>query len=242
MVRRQYLTLSLVLGALIASRASADVFYSNTVPYQPLSGDFVGATFPLLDDVLVNNPVHNPFNLPIAVTRVTYGIIQDPEAQAMSIMGYYGSVSPDSGADADDFPDLNSPITSFGIANVPASSEDEPTIFNAVIGDGITPLFTITPNTSVVPGYGIFALGLLFSAEETGNFWGIADFDSRNDENLDAGFWVYDLDNDTSEAFAEPIPSLFLVTIEGTLVPEPATAGLLGTAGLALLARRRRVA
>lgn len=97
------------------------------------------------------------------------------------------------------------------------------------------------------PGYGYFFVGLNLKNTDDRNQWIIAshphnlfytvdDFQDFDPSTIDE-FWLGpDLDG------GEPIEGTMSVKVEGTIVPEPASIGMLGVMAAGLLARRRRTA
>jgi len=92
-------------------------------------------------------------------------------------------------------------------------------------------------------GFGEFAIGLKFSNISANNLWALEDPTDPNLQTNGDFFW------DTSGVGTTPLSeqfdtntAIFYMQVEGTPVPEPATAALLGVGAFAGLARRRRIA
>jgi hypothetical protein len=232
-----FVVVSMSIGLWVC-RANADVIYSQTDPFPGLAGDARDVDLAIFDDVVTDIP--NPFHLPIAVTRVTYGIVRQVGAPAISVTGYYATTT-----NAPEFPLLNVPVGLIDEVALPEFGESDPAVVNVSMGNGIDTLFSIQPDYGdpLRPGSGEFAIGLQFSELDFENpisFWGIVDPTLVNG-NPFPDAWEFDFAlNEGFRYGIEDINTTFLVTIEGQLVPEPTSLALLGGIGILGLVRIRR--
>jgi len=193
----------------------------------------------LFDDVQIDT-LNNPLNQStLAMTNATVGILREPGAGAVTITGYTAStITP---ANPTDFPGLNSSsVQLFGSVTLPAFTGP----VEAVVPINIIPAGPVLVGLNLTddPTFSEFAFGLSFSDAPPANTWNISQPNSP-DANYDGG-WDYNLLSQTSATFSEqypdgrPLYTTFNLAVSGTMVPEPATLGLLT---LGLLLRRRRL-
>lgn len=223
----------------------------------------------LWDDApIATQSLANPF---VEVTRLTFGILRTANAPAVDFDIYWSNMVPDNGMNrgTNAAPTWDSPVNDPGTANfvqrvsLPANGGTG-TLQTISVGNGTDVLFTTgvldqstadaqtTDGTNFTfpvgthPGYGYFFVGMKISTDLEQNLWVIAsdpnnltfvtddyqDGDPSTIDNFIFGF-------DDADALIKGTMSM---KIEGNLVPEPASLATVGLAGLALLARRRRVA
>jgi hypothetical protein len=250
------------LGVLVARSAGAAVLYDASVPQVfdgdsgPLYDQPRDATRTQYDDVPINygttvNPIVN-------VTRVSFDVSRGAGAPASTVTAYAAPMVPDSlqnggPNDLAGFDDPGTPVV-LGTFNLPAT-----TAYGRVtvtFGNGTTPIFTTPLDTTWAgPGKpGFFMLGLKFSdpdANNQGNVgWSLADagpidfttglaangnIDAAWDYQSPTNFFEYG-ENDPNN---QPIPTAYMMTVEGTVVPEPASAALMLGGAMVLVVRRR---
>lgn len=197
---------------------SANVLYDNTIPSGPASGFCDGCVS--VDDVLV--PVaRDPSALPLAITEITVGTLGFGNT-ALSIYSF--PVAPD-GAPAPN-PALIDSMT------VDLTGAVQPVTF----GNGSTTLFTVKPNFTAQPGFGLLYIG----------FSGNADWVWANgpDANLPTAYLYH---QDTGAIFLNTSPGppfppnvSYYLTLDGAPVPEPVSGAILGMAVLVLFGLRRK--
>jgi hypothetical protein len=242
----------------------AATLYNANVPYifngdaGPLYDQPLNANRIQFDDVPINygstvNPIVN-------VTRVSFDVSRGANAPASTVTAYAAPMVADSlqNGGPNDFPDLDDPGTPvlLGTFNLPATTQYGR--LTVTFGDGVTPIFTAPLDTAWAgpgqPGY--FMLGLKFSDPDPQNQghvgWSYADPGAVNpatgiaaNGNIDAA-WDYlsptnFLEYSNFDPNNQPIPTAYMMTVEGTVVPEPASVTLLlGGAATMLLGRHRR--
>jgi hypothetical protein len=173
----------------------------------------------LVDDVLVPSS-RNPFNLPLAITQVTVLVSAAPgESGTFNLWNF--PVQVDGSASL--------PPGFIASADVTFTSPFEEVTF----GDGITTLFTVIPNFTAEPGFGLFFLGLQGSSAIPGAGWMWADGPDVN------GPTAYNYDIGSNTLFLNTSPPGFPPHLSYYLavsVPEPSTLALLGLCLTALAA------
>lgn len=251
-------------GATIAaSPRGSNVVYSRTTQaglrFNPgVGGNPVGTglqTDITFDDIPIPLAVLGAGNTALEVTRVTVGIRRTGT-------DFVAPSGPQGAAPASDFNLFYTTATTTVVA--PDTNIDTPPIFVATqslparteagfvtelvtFGDGVTPLFTVPLNFTILqsaPGaedFGTFMIGLQIS-DTTGNAlngWRTTTGPSANAAGI---FWLYDTDVANPEiaaGFGAAGPSSFFIEVEGTPIPEPSSLALLGVGCMVLFRRRR---
>jgi hypothetical protein len=223
----------MAVAALLASMpAGAGILYDNSIPGG--TGPSLSPEFVYLTEVLV--PVsRNGLNLAsFDVTRVTVKMsLNLPLTENVTL--FYAPAGNDAiGTPTPSLTDILNPpyrVTSTTITGPGAST--------IVFGDGVSTLFSVPLNTTSVPGYDLFWVGLSGSgtpeAGEFENWMGGAGPDTNRHQ-----AYLYDEFTSTKSA----ISGSFNVLVEGpvTIVPEPGTLALVCAAMVFAMARRRRPA
>jgi len=198
------------------------------------------------DDVPINNTVLGAATS-MDVTKVTVGIRQVAGAPTTDVSVFWTTLTTTVTA-----PDtqIDSPGSLIGTTNLPAAAASVTSL--VTFGDGVNTLFNVPLNSTLIPGFGSFALGVRLSSTDSSNGW-------RNTTpaagfaNANQAMWVYDPNGVEGIAgtptefgpfgFGVPSasvpPTTFYIVIEGNPVPEPTSLSML-VLGAAALARRRR--
>ena len=151
-----------ILILLLAARTSfGGILYNNTIDTHATSGLTGSQAYILVDDVLIPTQ-RDPLDLPVAITQITVLVSAAPGASGQFSMW--------------DFPvQVNGQVVSPGLPPtlIATTQHTFTNPFEQVsFGNGSTTLFTVTPNFTADPGYGLIYLGLSASAdivEQTGN-------------------------------------------------------------------------
>lgn len=176
----------------------------------------------------------------IDVCRVTVGIRRIAGAPATDVSVFWSTLSttvtaPDTELD---LPSNLIGTQSFGAA---AASTTQLVTFGA---SGGPTLFTAPLNTTLISGFGMFTIGVNLSSTDSLNGWRMAT--GAANANI---FWMHDpgltgqANPEAAYLFSQATPpnpnAQFYIIIEGTAVPTPGSAALLGLAGIAAIRRRR---
>ena len=207
---------SVAAMALLPMTAFGSTIYDNTI----LSGAATGLTGSQrtiqIDDVLVPSS-RDPLNLPLAINSITVDLQAGPGQSGMFSLYVFPVQS-------DGTPAPN-PVL-IDTASVTFTSPFQLVTF----GTGSGPLFTVDPDFSAQPGFGLIYIGLEASAIPAANWlWA-----NGPDANLPTAY----LDNVTAgQIFLNTSPGppfppnvSFYVKVDGAPVPEPASILLLATA------------
>jgi len=246
-----------VAGSMFAGAAASDaaVLYDNTgsprffapsdAPDKPLYFK-VAPTNILWDDVDLNTTGQGI--APNAnVTRVTFNVLQLPGDVGGTVNAFWTALVPDvarnggAGDLTDDDPGVAHSIG--GATVIPANISANVVRTNITFGDGVNTLFnTGILNQTYQANLGIFLLGLQFSNATNNQGWTVAthpdNLDVLWDDNqpITQNFSEFTYSTDSA---AQPIIGTNMVKVEGSVVPEPTTLGVLGAASVGLLMRRR---
>ena len=223
-----------ILILLLAARTSfGGILYNNTIDTHATSGLTGSQAYILVDDVLIPTQ-RDPLDLPVAITQITVLVSAAPAASGQFSMW--------------DFPvQVNGQVVSPGLPPtlIATTQHTFTNPFEQVsFGNGSTTLFTVTPNFTADPGYGLIYLGLSASADI------VADWQWANgpDFNLPTAY-LYNIPAgqiflNTSQPGFPPNVSYDLL-VQGQAVPEPAplislSTGLFGLVGYGRYVKRRR--
>jgi hypothetical protein len=202
--------LGLAIGVSYATCAKADQFalYSNTQDTQTATGFGGTNNNVLIDDVLVPSS-RNLSMRPLAITSVSVFVSGLPgDEDVLSLWNY---------------PVERDGAPGFARTLIDTASVTLPSFPFAVVtfGNGSTPLFTVSPDDSIEPGFGLFFLGL--GSSRVAN-WQWADGPDVNRPTA----YNHRLDVDRiflNTSPGPPFPShvSYYLRIEGSPVPEPST-------------------
>ena len=211
---------------LLPTAAFSGTLYNNTMLSGAASGLTGGDRTIQIDDVLVPSS-RDPSHLPLAINSITLDLSAAP-GQSGRFSIYLFPVKSD-GTPAPNPLLLDTALVTF-------TSPFQLVTF----GNGSVTFFTVAPNFTVQPGFGLFYIGLEASAIPAADWlWA-----NGPDANLPTAY----LDNITAgQIFLNTSPGppfppnvSFYVTIDGAPVPEPASIVLVGTALFVLNVLRYR--
>jgi hypothetical protein len=254
------LSLAVLAPLFAASTASAALLYSETSngANPPLVNNPPGATngesrvsqgntadpanVVVLDNVTA--PTYNGGLGGLNITRVIVNERQTAGAPASTLSLYYSSIVTDRTGSS--LPVISAPtfVTNASVAgNGGASTINTPVTF----GDGINTLFTLTDSQLNFTDGGVttgaeFYLG--FKSSDTGTSQGLRLAQPDTGFENPVEYYEYNTSTNGQAGFTffsqiDPNNGAGLwITVEGTVVPEPATLGLAAMGGLMLLARR----
>lgn len=192
------------------------------------------------DDIPIPNATLNGATS-LDVCRVTVGIRQVAGAPATDVNVFWSTLTttvtaPDT--------EIDIPATLLGTVSLPAAAATVTSLVSIGTSGGPT-LFNVPLNSTIINGFGTFAIGVGLSSTDGLNGWRLTNGPSAN-ANV---FWQYDPgltgqpNPEAAFLFSQATPpnplACFYVVIEGTPVPTPGSVTLLGLAGL-IAARRRR--
>jgi len=211
----------------------------------------------LFDDVPVN---YGATVAPsVTVTRVTFDVTQVANAPGTTVTAYYAPMVPDGaqfgGNNASDDAAWDDPGAPVAIGSFTPRSTINYTRTTITFGNGVNQLFTTPLDTTQNPGGpGYFFLGLKFSDTTNKTGWTIANPGAVDDNtgvalngNLDLLFdysgptnfeeFTYGTDGNNPSGF---IAGAQMFKVEGAVVPEPLSGGVVVLAGAWVMFRRRR--
>jgi hypothetical protein len=212
---------------LSTSASFGGVLYNNTQDTHTVSG--LGGSSPiiLIDDVLIPSQ-RDPFNLPLAITQINVLVAGLPGSSANFSMWDF----PVQGSGQNVSPGL--PDSLIGSTPHTFTNAFEQVSF----GNGTTTLFTVTPNFTAVPGYGLIYLGLMGPLSPATD-WRWA---NGPDFNLPTAY-LYNIGageiflNTSSPPFPPNVS--YGMSVQGQAVPEPASLFLCATGLLGLISYTR---
>lgn len=242
------LALAVAAPLFMTGITSAATLYSETTPltgsfYAPQGNTAAPSTTVQLDNIVVPSyPAPGAGGL--NVTKVTINARQTTGAPATTVQLYYSTIATDRTNVAD--PIINAP-TSVGAPVAVAANPGAATNTPVVFGNGVSTLFSLTDAQLNFTDPGVttgaeFLLGFKFS--DTGTTQGL--LLAKPDAGYQNPVEYYEYNTATNGQqtftfFAQNSPNDgagFYITVEGNLVPEPATMGFAAIGGLMLLARR----
>ena len=201
---------------LLTATASSGTIYSNIILSGPVTGLTGSDRTIQIDDVLVPSS-RDPFHLPLAINSITVDLSAVP-GQSGRFSIYSFAVKSD-GTPAPNPVLLDTMLVTFTSP-----------IQLVTFGSGSGTLFTVNPDFTAQPGFGLFYIGLEASSiPAAGWLWA-----NGPDANLPTAY----LDNITAgQIFLNTSPGppfppnvSFYMQIDGAPVPEPASIMLFGTA------------
>jgi hypothetical protein len=223
MLRQLASCLALLLACCCAHAAS--FVYLNNQPTSPNPSDQLYYLPPdngtpnkniLFDDFLVPNSA-NPFQTPLAITKVTIGMTRSFGAPATTVKAYWTTLT--TNTNQPDEPILNGPPAQFGSTISLGPNTVPNDIFQLLtFGDGTTPLFIARPNFTTSPGFGALAIGIQLSSASLLQGWTIS---TGPGPNIDA-LWDYDPNFNFPTIFTYPLPLMGTqyMRVEGYSLPE----------------------
>jgi len=232
------------------SAASAATLYSetDTASLTPTNAAFIpgttstpGSTTRIMDNVIMPSVIQGFGG--VNITRITMQVDQKDVSPGGTVGIYYSTVN----GNGNVAPTINAPVFAGNATPTlsPTLSGSGNTFTTVTLGDGINTLFTLSDaqlNFQDV-GQAEFALGYQLGTNgdssqgirlampdagftQTPEYF---EYDSATNAQNSFTFFVQNTANDGAGLW---------MTVEGTLVPEPATLGLAAMGGLMLLARR----
>ncbi len=222
------------LVALATTIAHGAVIYTNTTQtgsrYNP-TPDTTGAPRIAFDDVLI--PAANyGANSVFEITKVSIGLRRaGVNSPAQQISLYHSQFVGNT---------IDMPVN-FANFQIPQSGPTTAFVTEVwSVGDGVNTLFTTSPNETIAPGFGAFAIGVRMGDTSSNTGWRVT---SGPDANINAG-WTWDFSTNTAQgpfvfSGATPPAVTMYLTVEGNFVPAPGVMALMTACGLAATRRRR---
>lgn len=228
-------------GTLLYSSTVQTGFRANGGQAGFLTGATADGTRALFDDVPIPNSRLGAAT-PVDVCHVQVGIRRLAAAPATDVRVFWtGMTTAPTAPDTE----IVTPPTLLGIVSLPVNGASSVTqLVDFGVSGGAT-LFNAPLNSTLLPGFGTFSIGVSLSSTDSSQGWRIT---SGADANANV-FWLYD-PNHTAQPNDEGAylfsntnppnpPATFYIVVEENPVPTPGAAALFGLSG-GILARRRR--
>lgn len=191
----------------------------------------------IYDDVNVDNALLG-VNTALRINQIRVGILRDPGAPATTVSFRLAETNPQ----LVPFPILDSgTVQTIGSVPLAAYSGGVPTVdlVDLIFAPGTGPIVNL--EFADQPGYGQFAVGVAFGDNSPKNTWAVHDYTLVPPQlylNLD-GAWSDSFVPYSLTFGGNDIYTTFMLGIDASPIPEPASLSLLALGALPMLRRRR---